>query len=50
MPVRRVVENGRVGYKWGNSGHTYFGRGAKEQAAKQGQAAYAAGYKKDSKR
>lgn len=46
MPIKRVVKDGRVGYKWGSSGHTYFGPGARQRAARQAAAAYAAGYKK----
>lgn len=45
MPVHKVRENGKVGYKWGTSGKVYFGSGAAEKAAKQGQAAHANGYK-----
>lgn len=45
MPVRRVTEGGRVGYKWGSSGQTYFGPGAKAKAEAQGRAAYASGYR-----
>lgn len=41
MPVRRVGG----GYRWGKSGKTYRGKGAKAKAAKQGRAAYAAGYR-----
>ena len=45
MPVHKVREKGRVGYQWGTSGKVYFGPGAAEKAAKQGQAAWANGYK-----
>lgn len=38
MPVQRV----KGGYKWGQSGKTY---PTKQQAERQGRAAYAAGYK-----
>lgn len=41
MPVRKVGD----GYQWGHHGKIYYGPGAKEKAAKQGQAAYANGYK-----
>lgn len=44
MPVRKVTENGRTGYKWGSSGKTYFGPGAKAKAETQGRAVRAAGY------
>jgi len=39
MPVHKV----KGGYKWGSKGKTYK---SKSKAAKQGRAAYAAGYKK----
>jgi hypothetical protein len=49
MPVHKVMTtvNGKptAGYKWGKSGKIYTGRGAAEKAARQGQAAYASGYK-----
>lgn len=49
MPVQRVqtTRNGKpvTGYKWGSSGKIYTGSGAKQKAAAQGRAAYAAGYK-----
>mgnify|MGYP003345791776 FL=1 len=49
MPVHKVMttKNGKSveGYRWGTHGKIYTGPGAKEKAAKQGQAAYAAGYK-----
>jgi hypothetical protein len=41
MPVHKA----KGGYQWGNSGKVYKGKGAKEKAAEQGQAAYANGYK-----
>ena len=44
MPVHKVRQGNKVGYQWGTSGRIYFGAGAAEKAAKQGQAAYAAGY------
>ena len=40
-PVKAV----KGGYRWGNSGKIYKGKGAKAKAAKQGRAAYANGYK-----
>ena len=53
MPVQKVqtTRNGKptTGYKWGQHGHIYTGPGAKEKAAAQGRAAYAAGYKGKSK-
>lgn len=49
MPVNPVwtSKNGqRVrGYRWGSSGKIYTGPGAREKAAAQGRAAYAAGYR-----
>ena len=49
MPVHKVTttKDGRrvEGYRWGDHGKIYTGPGAKEKAAAQGRAAYAAGYK-----
>lgn len=46
MPVHPVKKSGKtVGYQWGGHGKVYTGKGAKEKATKQGQAAYANGYK-----
>lgn len=42
MPVHRTPGGG---YQWGNSGKTYYGRGAKAKAEKQARAAYANGYR-----
>jgi len=42
MPVRKVGKNA---YKWGSKGKTYRGKGARAKAARQGRAAYAAGYR-----
>lgn len=42
MPVRKVSG----GYRWGNRGKIYRGKGAKAKAARQGRAAYAHGYGK----
>ena len=42
MPVHRTKSGG---YKWGKSGKTYYGKGAKRKAAKQGRAVRASGYK-----
>lgn len=42
MPVRRIIQNGKVYYQWGEHGKLYE---KKEDAEKQGQAAYASGYK-----
>lgn len=43
MPVRKV----KGGYRWGSTGKTYK---TKEEAEKQGRAAYASGYKKKPKK
>jgi hypothetical protein len=43
MPVRKVKDN----YRWGATGKLY---PTKAQAASQGRAIYASGYKKDSKK
>jgi hypothetical protein len=45
MPVKKCVVNGKTGYKWGNTGKCYTGKGAKAKATRQGRAAYANGYK-----
>ena len=47
MPVKKCSGSG---YKWGNSGKCYKGKGAKAKAAKQGRAAYANGYKEKGKK
>lgn len=45
MPVMRVRgPGGKIGYRWGRSGKIYYGSDARERAAEQGRAAYAAGY------
>lgn len=46
MPIRKVTSGKNTGYKWGSSGKTYYGKGAKAKAAKQARAIYASGYKK----
>jgi len=35
MPLKRCEANGQSGWKWGDQGHCYTGRGAKEKAIKQ---------------
>ena len=45
MPVKKCRTKGKTGYKWGNSGKCYTGKGAKAKAARQGRAAYANGYR-----
>lgn len=42
MPVQKVMQNGETYYRWGDHGHLYK---TKQEAEKQGQAAYASGYK-----
>ena len=42
MPVHRTKSGG---YKWGKSGKTYYGKGAKKKAARQGRAIKASGWK-----
>jgi hypothetical protein len=42
MPVQTVNKNGKTFYRWGRYGKLYPTR---SQAERQGQAAYAAGYK-----
>ena len=45
MPVQRVMQNGRVGWRWGSHGKVYYGAGARAKATLQGMAAHAAGYR-----
>lgn len=42
MPVHRTKSGG---YKWGKSGKTYYGKGAKAKAARQGRAIKRSGWK-----
>lgn len=42
MPVHKAKGGG---WKWGKSGKTYKGKGAKAKAMKQAKAIYASGYK-----
>lgn len=42
MPVHKTKSGG---YKWGKSGKTYYGKGAKRKAQKQGRAVRASGWK-----
>jgi len=42
MPIKKV---GKDGYKFGNSGKLYKGKGAKDKAVAQMKAMYANGYK-----
>ena len=42
MPVHRTKSGG---YKWGKSGKTYYGKGAKVKAARQGRAIRRRGWK-----
>ena len=36
MPLKRCSESGKSGWKWGNSGKCYVGKGGKKKAIKQG--------------
>jgi len=45
----QVQKDGKTGYRFGQSGHVYYGAGAEAKARLQERAAYAAGYKKDKK-
>lgn len=38
MPIMKCSNDGKSGYKYGDSGHCYTGPGAKKKAAKQGAA------------
>lgn len=42
MPVHKTKSGG---YKWGKSGKTYYGKGARKKAARQGRAIRASGYR-----
>lgn len=42
MPVHKTSSGG---YKWGKRGKTYYGKGAKKRAARQGRAIRASGWK-----
>lgn len=42
MPVHRITKNGEIYYRWGDSGKLYK---TKEEAERQGRAAYASGYR-----
>ena len=44
MPVERCMSDGKLGWRWGDSGVCYTGNDAKDKAEEQGQAAYASGY------
>ena len=41
MPIQKVAG----GYRWGDHGKIYRGKGAKEMALRQAKAAFASGYK-----
>ena len=43
MPVKKTKSGG---YKWGESGKTYYGKDAKKKAQKQGKAIRASGWRK----
>lgn len=38
MPLKRCTQDGKSGYKWGDSGKCYTGPGAKKKALRQGRA------------
>jgi hypothetical protein len=38
MPVKRCTRGGKSGWKWGDTGKCYTGKGAKEKAKRQGRA------------
>ena len=38
MPVKTCQRNNKPGYKWGDEGYCYTGRGAKKKAEDQGKA------------
>jgi len=44
MPVRKVIENGKIGYQYGTSGKVYTGPGAEAKAKAQERAVFASGY------
>ncbi len=46
MPVKKVMKNGKVGYRWGESGKIYTGKDAKSKAAAQGRAVEAQKHRK----
>lgn len=45
MPVYRVKKGNKTGYRYGKTGKIYYGRDARERAARQGSAIRASGYK-----
>ena len=47
MPIQRIVKNGEVYYRYGDTGKLY---PTKEEAEKQMRAMYAAGYKENKKK
>jgi hypothetical protein len=49
MPIRKVSKGGKTCYQWGHSGKVYCGPGARAKAAKQARAAYASGYREQTK-
>lgn len=38
MPLKKCTKNGKLGWKWGDSGKCYTGKNAKEKAKEQGRA------------
>ena len=45
MPVHKATRNGKSGYQWGTTGKVYTGKNDQARATRQGQAAYASGYR-----
>ena len=45
MPINRVVTNGKTGYRYGTTGHIYYGPGGAAKAALQERAILATGWK-----
>jgi hypothetical protein len=49
MPIKPCSKNGKEGYKWGDSGTCYTGKNGRAQAGRQAAAAYANGYRGETK-
>jgi len=45
MPIKRCYVDGKPGFKWGDSGKCYTGKGAYQKALAQAKAIFASGYK-----
>lgn len=48
MPIKPCTQDGKEGFKWGNSGKCYTGKDGHEKAVKQMKAIYKSGYKESS--